>query len=63
MAGKEGLVLTGLDSARRNIDEFLSFFPSTEIEVARQKILDENALNIKEWDPKLGEIVNLPPAV
>ena len=63
MAGKEKLVLQGLESARKNLDGFVSYFPSDKVETARKQILEENALNYKEWDPTLGDIVNLPPAV
>lgn len=63
MAGKEGLVLNGLEAVKLNIDDFLAFFPSSLIETVRNKILEENELNRKEWDPNLGEIVNLPSAI
>jgi hypothetical protein len=63
MAGKERLVLQGLESARKNLDGFLDFFPSEKVQAAKKLILDENALNYKEWDPALGDIVNLPPAI
>jgi len=61
MSGKEGLVLKGLDAARRNIDEFLTYFPSSSIDVAKAKIDSENKLNLDEFDPKLGEPINLAP--
>lgn len=61
--GKERLVLQGLDSTRNNIDGFLSYFPEQKVQEARKKILAENELNYKEWDPALGDIVNLPPAI
>lgn len=54
MAGKEALVLKGLDAARRNIDEFLSYFPAAEIDAAKVKIASENKLNLEEFDPELG---------
>mmetsp|Transcript_30946 Transcript_30946/g.45882 ORF Transcript_30946/g.45882 Transcript_30946/m.45882 type:complete len:249 (-) Transcript_30946:70-816(-) len=63
MAGKEGLVLKGLDAARSSIDDFLGYFPDTDVESVRKKILEENELNRKEWDPALGDIVNLPQLV
>mmetsp|Transcript_12470 Transcript_12470/g.20704 ORF Transcript_12470/g.20704 Transcript_12470/m.20704 type:complete len:250 (+) Transcript_12470:139-888(+) len=63
MSGKERLVLQGLDSTRKNIDGFLAYFPAEMVQAARKQILDENALNVKEWDPILGDIVNLPPAI
>jgi hypothetical protein len=61
MAGKEDLVLRGLDSTKRNIDEFLSYFPSKEIEAAKAKIESENKLNLEEFDPALGAPINLAP--
>lgn len=63
MSGKEDLVLKGLETASNNIDEFLSYFPKGEVESVREKILQENELNRKEWDPALGDIVNLPQVV
>jgi hypothetical protein len=63
MAGKERLVLQGLDSARKNLDGFLAYFPKELVDAARKQVLDENELNYKEWDRSLGDIVNLPPAV
>jgi hypothetical protein len=61
MAGKEALVLKGLESTRKNIDDFLTYFPQSTVEVARDRIFKENELNKKEWDPSLGDIFNLPP--
>ena len=61
MAGKEGLVLKGLEATRKNIDEFLSYFPTSEIEAAKVKIASENKLNLEEFDPALGAPINLPP--
>lgn len=63
MAGKERLVLQGLESARKNLDGFLAYFPKEQVDAARKQVLDENELNYKEWDRSLGDIVNLPPAV
>lgn len=63
MAGKERLVLQGLESAGKNIDAFLAYFPKEQVDAARAQVLAENELNFKEWDRSLGEIVNLPPAV
>jgi hypothetical protein len=60
MASKEPLVLKGLDSCRRNIDDFLSYFPKSTVDEARDLVLKENELNRKEWDPALGDILNLP---
>jgi len=61
MAGKEYLVLQGLDAARKGIDNFLAYFPTEEVEKAKAIIAEENALNEKEFDPELGVIVNLKP--
>ena len=63
MAGKERLVLQGLESAGKNVDAFLTYFPKELVDAARAQVLQENELNFKEWDRSLGEIVNLPPAV
>lgn len=63
MAGKESLVTQGLQSARSNIDTFLEYFPKDKVDAARKKVIEENELNYQEWDPKLGDIVNLPPGV
>ena len=63
MAGKERLVLQGLESAAKNIDTFLDYFPNELVTAARNQVLEENELNFKEWDRSLGEIVNLPPAL
>ena len=60
MAGKEPLVLKGLESTRKTIDEFLAFFPAEYVDQARIRVKEENALNIKEFDPSLGTILNLP---
>ena len=62
MAGKEGLVLKGLESTRKNIDEFLTYFPAADIATAKAKIESENKLNIEEFDPELGAPINLPSA-
>jgi len=61
MAGKEPLVLKGLESARANIDEFLTYFDSRTVDMVRQKIDEENELNAKEFDPSLGAILNPNP--
>lgn len=59
MAGKTPLVLKGLETARQNIDEFLTYFPPKEVDAARERLLTENEENKKEWDPALGDIFNL----
>lgn len=61
MSGKEALVLKGLDAARKNIDEFLTYFPAGTIDGAKAKIESENKLNVDEFDPELGAPINLPP--
>ena len=61
MAGKEPLVLKGLESARLNIDEFLTYFDARDVNLVRAKIQEENDLNSKEFDPSLGVILNPNP--
>lgn len=61
MAGKENLVLSGLGAAQNKIDEFISFFPEETVQKIKSQIKEENDLNIKEFDPSLGDIINLPP--
>ena len=61
MAGKEGLVLKGLDAAQAKLDEFLGFFPVETLQKVKDRVREENELNMKEFDPALGNIVNLPP--
>ena len=60
MAGKEEIVLKGLEATKKSIDDFLSYFPKTDIEPVNTLIAEENRLNVKEFDPALGEILNLP---
>lgn len=62
MAGKEPLVLKGLEAARINIDEFLTYFDSRDIDAVRKKIEEENELNAKEFDSSLGVILNPNPS-
>ena len=61
LAGKEAIVNNGLKSVRRDLDEFLSYFPSDVVEAAKARIADENELNFKEFDPTLGAILNPNP--
>lgn len=61
MAGKEELVLKGLDAAKSNIDKFLSYFPTGTVENVQKIIVQENELNEKEFDPNLGVILNPNP--
>ena len=60
MTGKEAIVLKGLDATRQSIDSFIAYFPQASVDEQRQRIKDENQLNIKEFDTSLGGIVNLP---
>ena len=61
LAGKEAIVINGLKSVRRDIDEFLSYFPQDTVEEAKKKISEENELNYKEFDLSLGSILNPNP--
>jgi hypothetical protein len=61
MGGKEQLVLKGLDATRKQIDDFLAYFPRSDIDVVLARIAEENRLNVKEFDPSLGDILNLAP--
>ena len=60
ISGKEELVIKGLDSAKRGVDDFLAYFPVDQVDSVRRRIKEENDLNEKEFDPSLGKIVNLP---
>lgn len=61
MSAKEELILKGLDAARKSIDEFLAYFPAAEVDAARNRVKEENALNVKEFDTSVGSILNLDP--
>jgi hypothetical protein len=61
MAGKEALVLKGLEAAHMNLDQFLIFFPEETVQKVKALVKEEDDLNIKEFDPALGGILNLPP--
>jgi hypothetical protein len=61
LAGKEAIVINGLKSVRRDLDEFLSYFPAEVVEEARSRIATENELNFIEFDPSLGAILNPNP--
>ena len=63
MSGKEELVLKGLDTARRNIDEFLAYFPKDQVDQVVARIKEENELNVKEFDPAFGAILNMPTSL
>lgn len=60
MDGKEELVLKGLEATRKSIDGFISYFPKSMVDPVSERINKENELNVKEFDPSLGNIVNLP---
>jgi hypothetical protein len=61
LSSKEDTILKGLDATRRNIDDFLAYFPKTDVDKVFAKVSDENALNIKEFDPSMGSILNMAP--
>lgn len=61
LSGKETLVNNGLKSVRRDLDDFLAFFPADVVNDARTKISMENELNFREFDPSLGAILNPNP--
>jgi hypothetical protein len=61
MAGKEALVLKGLEASQLKLDDFLSLFPKEIIATVKAKVKEENDLNVKEFDSSLGGIINLPP--
>ena len=61
LAGKEAIVTKGLESVRRDIDEFLSYFPRDVLDQQKAKVMEENELNYKEFDPELGSILNPNP--
>jgi len=60
LAGKQDLVLKGLEATRKLIDDFLAFFPLETVAKAKTQVAEENALNEKEFDKSLGNILNLP---
>ena len=60
LGGKQDLVLKGLDATKRDIDDFLAYFPSNQVDKVKAKVSEENELNIKEFDQSLGTILNMP---
>ena len=54
MAGKEQLVLKGLDASKKGIDDFVSFFPKDDVLAVAAKIEAENELNMREFDKELN---------
>jgi len=61
MNGKEDLVIKGLDATKSKLDEFLLLFDQDTVSKIKAQLQEENELNIKEFDPNLGDIINLPP--
>ena len=61
LSGKETLVNNGLKSVRRDLDDFLAFFPADVVNEVKTKISMENELNFREFDPSLGAILNPNP--
>eukprot|EP00979_Chaetoceros_neogracilis_P006371 scaffold1290_cov230-Chaetoceros_neogracile.AAC.2 len=64
LAGKEKIVLDGLQATRKGIDDFLSYFPKDDVLAVVTRIESENSLNEKEFDKELNQgsgILNLKP--
>ena len=61
MSVQEELVLKGLDATRRSIDDFLGYFPKSQVDSVAALLKEENELNVKEFDPSLGTLLNMPP--
>lgn len=53
-------MLKGLDATRKSIDDFLAFFPKSEVDAVAARVAEENRLNVKEFDPLLGDLLNMP---
>ena len=49
-----------MDATRQSIDTFLSYFPTSTIDTVIATIEKENELNVKEFDPALGILLNMP---
>lgn len=60
LGGKEELVLKGLDATKRKIDDFVAYFPKSTVDEVATLITEENKLNEKEFDPEIGQILNMP---
>lgn len=54
-------MIKGLEATKRSIDDFLAFFPKSEVDRVLARVAEENALNIKEFDPSLGKLINISP--
>lgn len=63
MSGKEEIVLKGLEATQIKLDEFLSFFDDATVERVFAQVVEENKLNLEEFDKSLGDIINLVPVV
>mmetsp|Transcript_15873 Transcript_15873/g.36606 ORF Transcript_15873/g.36606 Transcript_15873/m.36606 type:complete len:257 (-) Transcript_15873:225-995(-) len=61
MAGKEELVVKGLEATQVKLDEFLAFFDEATVSKVKAQVQEENELNVKEFDRSLGDIINLAP--
>ncbi|VEU42480.1 unnamed protein product [Pseudo-nitzschia multistriata] len=61
MAGKEEIVVKGLEATQVKLDEFLGFFDDETVNKVKAKVQEENELNVKEFDRSLGDIINLAP--
>jgi len=61
MAGKEEIVVKGLEATQVKLDEFLAFFDGETLNQVKAQVQEENELNVKEFDRSLGDIINLPP--
>jgi hypothetical protein len=61
MAGKEEIVVKGLEATQVQLDEFLSYFDQDIVTRVKDQVQEENDLNVKEFDKSLGDIINLPP--
>jgi len=61
MAGKEEIVVKGLEATQVKLDEFLSFFDEATVSKVKAQVQEENELNVKEFDRSLGDIINLAP--
>lgn len=61
MAGKEEIVVKGLEATQVKLDEFLNFFDDATVQKVKAQVQEENELNVKEFDRSLGDIINLAP--
>ena len=52
--------MKGLEATRKSVDDFLAFYPKSAVDPVKERIQKENELNVKEFDPSLGTIVNMP---